>query len=192
MRQETLLIGGVVLVAAAVVGAFAWQTGQRQSVLDEGARMQRLYVALSMYESQADGEFPPTLPAAKLYLRNVRDLQSDHDPFRTASGPFPFDAGLPTGRRTSETRISDAYLFAHRLAGRIKVAPWRESRFDPGLGVIASEWFGSVEPKGDFQANASGLVLRITTSGSLVRVHRGGPKPLGDAEDLFRKRPIRN
>ncbi|MGV3616198.1 MAG: hypothetical protein ACO1SV_12760 [Fimbriimonas sp.] len=190
VKQETLIIGGVFIAAVVTLGAFGWRVNQRQGMLDEGARMQRLYVALSMYESQADGEFPPSLTAAKPYMANLRDLKSIRDPFLDAPGPFPYDAGLPD-RLGSNTRISDAYLMAHRLAGRIKTAPWREARMDPSLGVLASEWFGSVRPKRDFQADVSGLVLRITTDGSLVRVLRDGPKPLGDVEDLFRKRAER-
>jgi hypothetical protein len=190
VKQEALVVGGVFVVALVTLGAFGWRVNQRQGMLDEGARMQRIYVALSMYESQADGEFPPSLTAAKPYLSNLRDLKSSRDPYLDASGPFPFDAGLPD-RFGSETRISDTYLNAHRLAGRIKTAPWHEARLDPTLGVLASEWSGSVDPKGDFKADVSGLILRITTDGSLVRVLRTGPKPLGNAEDLFRKRAER-
>ena len=185
-RQETVLIGGVVLVAAAIVGAFAWQIGQRRTVMDEAARMQSLYVALSLYEQAWNGDLPPDLLAAEPYLTSPNHLGSAKDPFATAAGPFPNDAGLPNGPRKAKRRISDSYLFAQAIAGQIKVAPWRESKYDATLGLIANEWFGSVTPKSDFQADVSGLVLRITTAGNLVRVQRDGPKPLGNAGDLFR------
>jgi hypothetical protein len=177
-------------MAAAVVGAFGWQSRQRQSVLDEGARMQSIYVALSMYESSWNGELPPDLMGSAPYLGSPTRYVSPKDPFANATGPFPNDAGLPE-KRASENRVSDTYLFAHAAAGRINVAPWRESRYDTTLGLIANEWYGSVTPKEGFQANVSGLVLRITTGGSLVRVRRDGPKALGDVDDLFRRKAER-
>lgn len=175
-------------MAAAIVGAFAWQTGQRRSVLDEAARMQSLYVALSMYEQAWNEELPPDLTGIELYVDAPRRFQSSKDPFTGGAGPFPNDAGLPAGPRRAKARISDSYLFAQSAAKKIRVAPWRESKYDATLGLIANEWFGSVSPKADFQADVSGLVLRITTAGNLVRVKRDGPKPLGDAEDLFRRK----
>jgi hypothetical protein len=190
-RQETVLIGGVVLVAAATVGAFAWQIGQRRSLTDEGSRMQSLYVALSLYEQAWNGALPSDLTACEPYLQVRSHFQSPKDPFTGASGPFPNDAGLPGGKRKAEQRISDSYLYAHAAVQRIRVAPWQEAKYDATLGLIANEWFGTVSPKADFQADVSGLVLRITTAGNMVRVKRDGPKPLGNAEDLFRRKPER-
>jgi hypothetical protein len=186
-----LIIGGVVLVAGATLIVFGSRVGQRRGMLDEGARMQRLYVALSMYESQLDGAPAPSLAAARPYAASARDFVSDRDPFRDHPGPFPGDGSLPEARGTSTFRVSDGYLWAHWLAGRIRVPKWTEAREDPTLGQIANEWFGDVTPGQAFRAQVSGLVLRINTDGSFVRVQRGGPKPLGDAQDLFRKAPER-
>ena len=185
------MIGAVVLLAAGVLGFFAWRLRERSGLFDEGTRMQRLYVALSIYESQDNEQIPPDLTGARIYLGSDRDYVSDWDPFRTAAGPFPVDAGLPSGRKSAPFRVSDTYLWAHRLAGRIKTQAWAEARLDPTLGVLASEWHGSVQTRDAFEASVSGLVLRITTDGSLVKVKRGGPKPLGDAQDLFRAQPER-
>jgi hypothetical protein len=186
-----LIIGGVVLVAGATLAVFGLRVGQRRGMLDEGARMQRLYVALSMYESQVDGDPAPSLAAARPFVGSTRDYASDRDPFRDRSGPYPPDGSLPEARPTASFRVSDGYLWAHRLAGRIQVPKWSVAREDATLGQIANEWYGGVTPAQGFGAQVSGLILRINTDGSFVRVQRGGPKPLGDAQDLFRKAPER-
>lgn len=191
VRQEVLLLVGVVLVALGIVGAFGWRSIQRQTILDEGGRMQRIYVALSLYEAGWNGEMPNELSSATPYLPNPSDLTSSRDPFASAAGPFPLDAGLPAAKRTASRRVSDAYLFAHRAAGRIRVPAWAQARYDGPLGLIANEWSGTVKPTEAFQAEVSGLVLRVTVEGNLVQVLRDGPKPLGDTDDLFRKKAAR-
>ena len=191
VRQEALLFGGVVLVGIAVLVGLGWRTTNRQGVLDEAARLQSLYVALASYESQFDGLPAPSIGMAAPFVRSRNDFQSGADPYRSAVGPYPIDGGLPEAV-AGEFRISDAYLWAHRIAKKMRTPEWQAARQDPTLGVLATEWLGQVTRTGSFRAQVSGLVLRVNTDGAVVRVQRGGPKALGDVEDLFRRKPERS
>lgn len=188
-RQETTLGCLGALIVAAVLGGFAWR--MLRSSADEGdaSRMRRVYVALSMYE-QASGGPAPDLLAARYFGADDADFRSERDPFAKAAGAaFPIDSGMPDRSRRSPIRISFSYLWAFRTAGRVTTKPWLAVRGDPHIGLLASEWGGSVQPGSDFWANVSGPVLRINTDGSLFKTgDRGGPKPVGNAEDLFFRR----
>jgi len=188
-RSETLLLFLVVLLAGAIIGSFAW-IGSRQNVQEsEAERMRKVYVALSMYEPVFDGRPAPDLHAIRDLVLPI-DLVSERDPYAKVNGSlFPNDPGIPTGQRQSAHRISFAYLWAHQKAKRIKVPNWSATRLDPKIGLLASEWTGEVKPQKNFQAQVTGPVIRLNTDGALyVLPDRGGPKPLGDAQDLFIRR----
>lgn len=188
MRKETMLGCGVVAIAATVVGFVGWRSLSDQSDLAEGAKMRRLYIALSMYESQWDGEPAPTLAHIIPLVSEPTDFTSQKDPYRDAKAPFPVDGGIPKSPRNSPVRVSFTYLWAHRSINGMKTAPWSQVRQDPGHGFLVSEWRGSVEPTGDYGAKVGGKILRVNSDGSLVTLHRHGTQSLGDAEELFLRR----
>ena len=126
---------------------------------------------------------------------NQSDYLSEKDPF-SGSTPlesqkaklFPSDPGLDN-HEYSPFRISFSYILNFIRADKIAVKPWYETRQDPRIGELADEWLGNVDPGTSFQAKVSGRVLRIGTDGAVYQLRdRGGPKPLGNANDLFIKR----
>lgn len=149
--------------------------------------MRQIYVNLSIYEGQFDGELPTALPQLQFMMASKPTFVSASDPYRDAVGPYPIDPGLPESAEKSPFRISDSYLYAHAAAGKIKVPRWAEAKFDPALGLLANEFLGDVRAEGTFRARVSGPVLRVNTDGSLVKVPRSGEAELGDAETLFRR-----
>lgn len=187
IRKEALLLVGGVFLAIAIVGLLWQRMSARETFTAEGERMRQIYINLSIYEGQFDGQLPSALPQLEFLLAPKAIYSSAADPYRDATGPFPVDAGLPDRTERSEFRISDSYLYAHVAAGKLKVGPWAESRFDPSLGLLANEFLGGVKAQGDFRARVSGPVLRVNTDGSLSRVQRAGESELGDAETLFRR-----
>jgi hypothetical protein len=129
---------------------------------------------------------PPDLLAAREFTPDDLTFLSTGDPFAAeGGGPFPSDGSIPTYRPIAPMRISFSYLYAFRSAGLAEVPDWTAARFDPRVGLLANEWQGSVRPGDNFTAEVAGQVQRITTDGSLATIRRGGPKALGDLQDLF-------
>lgn len=189
VRKEVLVFGAA-LIAAIGTTLYLWgRISEKSGVKDEAARMRKLYVGLSLYESDADGNLPPDLPRIGYLIASSKLFTSAYDPYQGEAAPFPIDGSLPDSPRESQTRISDAYLYAHAAAGRIQAPAWPEAKFDTSLGLLSNEWVGEVSPQGAFRADVSGRLLRVNTDGSLAWVQREGPKPLGDAQDLFRRPP---
>jgi len=183
-----------VLVAFGAVFMFLGRrTVDRDLLLGESARMRRLYVALAFYEEQYDSQPAPSLLAASAYEPNQLNYVSSRDPYvsfpQQRQGRFPIDPGID-GLEFSPFRISFSYLMNFVRAGQLQIKPWEQTRTDPKVGEIADEWLGSVEQlQQPYHAKVAGRILRVNTDGSVYVVKdRGGPKPLGDATDLFTKR----
>ena len=198
--KEGLLALGVILVFAAVMIPLASRQGNKSLLLTESSRMRRVYVALSLYEQQVDQAPAPTLVAATPYDNNLGDYQSTRDPFlpdesanengqdKQHPHPYPNDPGI-LNQEHSTFRNSFSYIQNFIRNRKITVKPWGETRLDPMIGELADEWLGNVSPRANFAAEVSGRVLRIGTDGAVfVLSDRGGPKPLGDADDLFLRR----
>lgn len=189
--KEVLL---AILVLAAFSGVFivlVRRTEDRNLLLAEAGRMRQVYIGLSVYEGQYDSQPAPNLVAVFPYNPNRADYLSYLDPFRDGAQPqslFPIDPGLDNSG-TSPVRISFSYLLNFVRTGKLSVKPWEQTRQNPAVGEIANEWLGFVEPGSPFHANVAGRVLRIDTDGAVYKLKdRGGPKPLGDAQDLFIRR----
>ena len=187
--KEVLLAIGVVVVAAAILYPLAKRQQSKSLLLDESGRMRKLYVALAFYEEQYDNQPAPSLAVAATFDPNRVNYISDLDPFRNSKAQsFPLDPGI-LNNESSSFRISFSYIQNFIRNDKIKVKPWEETRTDPKIGEIADEWTGGVSPGQPFAAQVSGPVIRIGTDGAVfVLADRGGPKALGDAEDLFVKR----
>jgi len=185
--SKEALLGVVVLAIAAAIVYSIGMSMSRKNVLGEDAEaMRRVYVAVSMYEESVDGLPAPDLTKINLYLPEAASYQAVGDPYVAEAGPFPLDGGLPSSPRISPFRISFAYLWAYRPANPDPLWDWTRLSKDSNVGFLANEWSGHVNPAGDFRANVSGRVLRLNRDGSLFQTpDRGGPKPLGDAGDLF-------
>jgi len=181
----------VIAVAVAILLPVAIRTQNRNLLLSESGRMRNVFRALLLYEDQNDSMPAPDLGVINTIDPNQLDFQSNLDPFINSTAPgggFPNDPGLINSEK-SPFRISFSYLQNFVRAGKISTKPWAEARLDDHLGELANEWYGSVQPGSPFQAQVSGRLLRINTDGSVyVLQDRGGPKPLGDPQDLFIKR----
>ena len=180
----------VVIVVAAILIPIGMRTEYRDLLLNESGRMRKVYVALAFYEEQYDSMPAPSLVPASTYDPNRLDFLSEHDPFKpagnaAASSEFPSDPGLDN-QELSPFRISFSYVENYLRAKKLAMKPWSEARLDPSIGELANEWLGSVQPGDNFHAQVAGRILRIATDGHVfVLNNRGGPKPLGDAQDLF-------
>lgn len=177
----------VVVVAAAVVIPIGMSSRSRRSQAVDVQRMRNVYMALAMYETEVDQMLPPDLSLARNYAQNDDQFQSELDPYVGIGGPYPVDGSLPEWKRTSPIRISFAYLYSFAEAGRLHPAPWPKAKFERSLGLIADEWTGTVRRAGNFGATVGGPLWRVTVDGSAVRIPRGGPKPIGNAADLFKQ-----
>ncbi len=192
--KETTLAIVVVVNTAAIIIPIGLRSKNKDLILNESARMRRVYIGLSMYEGEHDNQPSPSLLNALTNEPDQLNYQSNLDPFvhmdATTSPRFPADPGLENGE-TSSFRVSFSYLQDFVRAGKIKIKPWAEARQDPSLGELANEWLGSVQAQQFPHALVGGRVLRIGTDGAVfVLPDRGGPKPLGDPLDLFmKKRP---
>jgi len=189
IRKESLLFLVIVVICAAIIAPL-WMRMQGQNLfLTESGRMRRLYVAMAMYGEVSNSQPPPNLTAIFGLGVGRENYLSERDPFADLKADsFPADPGLENGER-SPVRISFSYLWDFRRAGKIKTKPWAELQFDTTTGILADEWLGSVQPGKPFEAQVSGQVIRINMDGSVFRLKdRGGPKPLGDPQDLFIKR----
>ena len=181
----------VVIAACGILIPIAVRQRRNTMLLSEAGLMRRVYVALAFYEEQFDNAPAPTLVAASAYDPHQADYQSPSDPFideKPGSKGFPNDPGLSNGE-TAPFRLSFSYIQNYTRTGKLKLKPWQELRRNPLIGEIADEWTGTVAPGSPFEAQVSGQVLRIGTDGAVFQLKdRGGPKPLGNAEDLFLKR----
>jgi len=193
--KEVLLALAVIVIGGIIIFLLANKQQGANLVLTESGRMRRLYVALAYYEEQYDSAPAPSLVVAARFDPNQSDYLSEKDPF-SGSTPlesqkaklFPSDPGLDN-HEYSPFRISFSYILNFIRADKIAVNPWYETRQDPRIGELADEWLGNVDPGTSFQAKVSGRVLRIGTDGAVYQLRdRGGPKPLGNANDLFIKR----
>jgi hypothetical protein len=179
-----------VVVAAVILGGIGYLSTRKQADAADADRMRQVYVALSLYEAGFDGVPAPSLAGIGGYLLNPGNLVSDRDPYAKANASaFPDDAGRLQGPRRSPQRISYSYLWSFpesvKRAGRHGFSVQK----DPLMGILANEWAGEAKATGDFNAEVSGPVLRIALDGSLYKTSdRGGPKPLGNYEDLFFRR----
>jgi len=187
--KETLLALGVLLVAAAVILLVGMTALKRDHESSDADRLQQLYVAATNYAQQYDQVPPPNLTLVRPFAPNETVFLTEHDPYaKDSSSPFPVDAGQPKGLRTSVFRNSFAYLWSYPDAVQAHYKNWSDALMNSELGLIANEWTGKVEPTGDFSAQVSGVVQRVNMDGSVQTTgDRGGPKALGDAEDLFFK-----
>jgi type II secretory pathway pseudopilin PulG len=187
--KEVLLALAVLAVGAAILVPIAMVLQGRRQEETDVERMRSLYIAMAMYEQDQNGQLPPDLLVARDYTQDDRVLLSVRDPFVSAqASAFPVDAGLPNWRVESPVRISYAYLYAFVQAGQATTEPWEQLKFNPAVGLLASEWQGGVDAGQNFQANVRGTLYRINTDGALYSYDRGGPKPLGDPQDLFFRR----
>lgn len=191
IQKEALLALAIVTAAAAILIPIAKRSSGNSLLLNESGRMRKVYVALTLYEEQFDQQPAPNLLAASVYDPNQADYASGLDPFvksQPAGQGFPIDPGLD-GSEKSPFRISFSYLPNFVRAGKLSIKPWAETRLDPKVGELADEWFGSVQAEEPYHAKVSGALLRINTDGAVyVLPDRGGPKSLGDPQDLFIKR----
>ena len=187
--KEVFLAITVIVIAAAVLYPLASRQQSKSLLLDESGRMRRLYVALSFYEEQYDNQPAPSLTLASAYEPNRSYYVSDLDPFKDTKAPsYPLDPGI-TNHELASFRISFSYIQNFIRNEKIKVKPWDEVRMDPKVGELADEWTGSVSADEPFKAHVSGPVIRIGTDGAVfVLADRGGPKELGNPDDLFLKR----
>ncbi len=188
-KMEWLLAVLVVIIALAILLPISLRNKRGNLLLDESGRMRKVYISLSLYEEQYDTLPAPNLLAAATYDPVHEDFLSGLDPYaHTQATSFPSDPGLEKSA-PSPFRISFSYIQNFLQEGKLKVKPWAVARTDPTLGVLGNEWYGSVTPTDNFQAQVSGRLMRINTDGSVyVLEDRGGPKSLGDAQDLFIKR----
>ena len=188
-KMEWMLVVLVVIIALAILIPISLRSKRGNLLLDESGRMRKVYIALSLYEEQYDTQPAPNLLAASVYDPVHEDFLSELDPYvRAQATSFPSDPGIENST-PSPFRISFSYIQNFLQAGKLKIKPWVIARTDPTLGVIGDEWYGSVTPTENFRANVSGRLMRINTDGSVfVLEDRGGPKALGDAQDLFVKR----
>ncbi len=184
--MESLLALFIVGVAALILVALTVKSKGQNLLLDESGRMRKVYIALSLYEEQYDSQPAPDLVKATTYDPRREDLLSEQDPFsKVAAKEFPLDPGLDLAQK-SPFRISFSYIQNFIRNGKLKTKPWAQARLDPRLGILANEWIGSVQASDPFKAKVGGRVLRINTDGSVFIVKdRGGPKELGDPNDLF-------
>ncbi|AIE84442.1 hypothetical protein OP10G_1074 [Fimbriimonas ginsengisoli Gsoil 348] len=175
---------GVLVVAAALVLAIGLRIRGKKMDQGEAERMRQVYVALSMYESSNDGIPAPSLASLAVSGVDPANFLATGDPYANTKAPaYPIDGSRPRAPRSSAYRISFSY------AGAFPEIAKRLNRSDPLVGLLANEWIGKVSPTGDFGADVSGPIMRITMDGSVYQTaDRGGPKPLGDAEDLFLRR----
>lgn len=189
--KEGLLALFVIASAALIIFPLAVRTQNRNLLLNESGRMRRLFFSLTLYETVNDSMPAPSLVTVRTFDPNLADYRSGLDPFANVQSPstgFPCDPGLNSEEK-SPFRISFSYLQNFVRAGKVSIKPWSEAKFDNQLGELADEWYGSIEPGAPFQAQVGGRLLRINADGSVyVLQDRGGPKPLGDAQDLFIKR----
>jgi hypothetical protein len=191
--KEILLAIFVLLVAAAVVFAVARSLAGRAQTRGDVDNLRTIYLSVALYESDQNGELPPDLLA-------IRDLVPGDETFLASRDPYaavgdggneqlkPVDAGLPAWRVESPIRISFTFLNAFATAGKVKTKPWSELKFDPKVGLLASEWEGTVEPTGSFGARVSGKVLRLNTDGALAQSTRS-EGALGNVQDVFYSKP---
>lgn len=190
MKREFGLGCGVVVFAGVVVGLFGWRVTHRSGSLSEAARMRQIYIGLSVYEASNNNQPAPDLDVLSQVVPMGDALTSPLDPFRSVPGPYPPDGSLPSLKAISPVRISDGYLVPHLGLGQIKVPAWSIARQDPAIGILASEWEGSIQTREHFEAEVEGKILRINMDGSAVHVTRSkpGPVPLGMDNDLFLRR----
>ncbi|HSI71545.1 MAG TPA: hypothetical protein VK934_00080 [Fimbriimonas sp.] len=182
--KEVLLALLVVLLAGGTVFLIGRSMERQNRVASDVDAMRSIYVSLALYESDLDGAMAPDLLAARAWMPNDTVYQSNQDPFAKVAGPFPIEPGLPTSQLASPLRISYSFLYAFASAGKAKVKPWPELRFDPLVGFLANEWQGQVEPSDNFQATVSGRLLRLNTDGAL-HVLDLRSRQLGDPQVLF-------
>jgi hypothetical protein len=190
--KEALLALLVLAIAVAIILPLAVRTQNKNLLLNETIPLRQVFYALDQYETENDNQPAPNLAALFPQVDpNRADFLSGLDPFVRAKAPvggFPLDPGLENAEK-SPFRISFSYLQNFARAGKISVLPWAQAKFDANLGELADEWYGSVQPGSPFKAQVSGRLMRINTDGSVfILQNRGGPKPLGDAQDLFIKR----
>lgn len=190
--KEGLLALFIIGAAVAIIVPLAVRTQNKNLLLDESSRMRKLFFALDQYEAANDNEPAPSLVAlSPAFDPNQAHYVSDLDPFansKPSPGGYPCDPGLDNSEK-SPFRISFSYILNFVRSGKISIEPWAQSKNDGKLGELADEWFGTAQPGPPFQAQVSGRILRINTDGSVfVLQNRGGPKALGDAQDLFIKR----
>jgi len=188
-KQETLLAIIVIVVAAAILIPVGLFRRKSNLILDESGRMRKVYVALSLYEEQYDQQPAPSLVAASYFDPVRADFTTPRDPYSDVKATqFPIDPGLDL-KETSPFRISFAYIQNYLRANKLKAKPWPQLRLDPLIGVLGNEWYGDSTATDNFHANVKGRLMRINTDGSVfVLPDRGGPKQLGDAQDLFLRR----
>ncbi len=187
--KETLLAVVVIGITAAIIIPIGLRSNNKDLILNESARMRRVYIGLALYEGEYDNQPSPNLLGALTFEPDQANYQSNLDPFvhmnSTTSPNYPADAGLENGEQ-SRFRISFSYLQDFVRANKITIKPWADARLDPSLGELANEWLGTVQPQQFPRALVGGRLLRIGTDGAVfVLTDRGGPKPLGDTTDLF-------
>ena len=190
--KEVLLAVCVVLATVAILFPLWSKIQKKDLLLTETGKMRRVYVALFFYEEQYDTKPAPDLLDAALYNPTREDFISDLDPFghggsNLSGDRFPLDPGLENNEH-SLYRISFSYIQNFIRNKKISVKPWVETRQNPLIGELANEWYGSVQPGEPFRAQVSGRLMRVNTDGSVtILKDRGGPKALGNSEDLFLK-----
>ena len=183
--KEVLLALIVVILAAAIVIPVTLSLQKRKLSQVDIGRMRNLYLSLAMYESQQSDTMPPTLSAIQGGLTEDSTFQSIDDPFLSGYDKYPTEPGLPKWRVDQRIRTSFSYLLAYGTAGKVKLKPWYEMKWDPKIGLLADEWQAKVTTGAPFEAQVDGPVLRLSTDGSLKTIARSGQKAIGDSQDLF-------
>jgi len=176
----------VILFLAAILLPLALRSQNKNLLLEESGRMRKVYVGMAAYSEQWDNQPPPSLVPTLPMIGDRETYTSAFDPYKDLkSSTFPADPGLPSFE-SSTFRIGFSYIENFRRSGKLKIDPWKEMGLTDNHGVLANEWLGSVEPGTPPQAKVSGKVMRILQDGSVYMLSdRGGPKDLGDPQDLF-------
>jgi hypothetical protein len=182
--KEVLLSLSILVLAGLVVFTIARSMQTRRRLTSDVDSMRTIYVSLALYETDENGQMAADLLSAREWMPDDLVYQSISDPFVGDAGPFPVEPGLPSSRLESPVRISFSFIYAFATAGKAKVKPWAELKFDPLVGFLANEWQGEVQASSRFQATVSGKVLRLNTDGALHE-YTAPSRALGDPQVLF-------
>lgn len=181
---QTLLMAAAVAVAAAIVVLFSATLNRRNDDAGTMERLRRVYVAVSLYQFDNQSAYPPFLDDVLRDLDGPTDLQSSRDPFLSAPGPYPRDAGLLEGPK-GKHRISLLYLPAHRDAGKVGKDAFRNWEGDPLGALLILPWHGTVAPGANFGAEVSGKQIRIQFDGSATSREVKEPTSITDSLKMF-------
>lgn len=182
-KNEVLLAIIVMAVFGGLMFFLLGHQKDRQSTGREATRMRQLFLALTFYETDNFGGIAPNLLAARYQVADDSNYLSERDPYRAARGPFPLEPGIPSVSLVSPVRISDSYLW-NFVAAKAVAKP--KNSIDPTVGLIASDWAGSVTPTSAFGAQVAGRVSRVNMDGAFTTI-LAPARTVGEPNALFLK-----